>query len=106
MTLAKVSLQSILIPILKLYEKASTSKMFFSKSCGSWLGSYENRNDKLGNMKWSQSLTKILVIHFGDSILNLQKAGVGQFDPPMVPPPSPHCAIFQREGEALIFYEF
>ena len=96
MTLAKVSLQSILIPILKLYEKASTSKMFFSKSCGSWLGSYENRNDKLGNMKWPQSLTKILVIHFGDSILNLQKAGVGQFDPPVVPPPPPTVLSFRE----------
>ena len=56
--------------ILKLYEKASSSKMIFSKNWAPRTRTYENRTDKLKKMIWSQSLPKILGIHFGNSILN------------------------------------
>ena len=51
--------------ILKLNEKASSSKNWAPRA-----RTYENRTDKLRKMIWSQSLTKILGIHFGNSILN------------------------------------
>ena len=64
-------------PILKVYEKASSSKMIFSKSWASRTRTYDNRTDKLGKMikeinheRWSKSFTKILEIHVRNSTLN------------------------------------
>ena len=55
--------------ILKVYEKTSNSKMIFSKNWASRARRCKYRTDKLGKMIWSQSLTKIPWIHFGNYIL-------------------------------------
>ena len=57
-------------PILKLYEKASSSITIFPKSWAPWVRAYENRTDNLGKMIWSHSFTKILGMQFGNSIIN------------------------------------
>ena len=56
--------------ILKLYEKASSSKINFSKSQSLWAGAYKMRTDKSEQMVWSQSSYKMLGVNFGNSALN------------------------------------
>ena len=54
--------------ILNLYEKASSSKINFSKSQALWEGIYKNRYDKPENMEWSNFSIKILGINFNNFI--------------------------------------
>ena len=46
--------------ILKLFEKASSSKISFSKSQALWVDEYKNRVDQPGNMEWPLFFIKIL----------------------------------------------
>ena len=48
---------------MKLYEKASSSKINLSKSLALWAGSYKNRYYKPENMEWSNFSVKILGIN-------------------------------------------
>ena len=56
--------------ILKLYEKASSSKISFSKSQALWVDEYKNRVDQPGNMEWPLFSIKILGINLVNSTLN------------------------------------
>ena len=58
--------------ILKLYEKASSSKINLSKSLALWAGSYKNRYYKPENMEWSNFSVKILGINFDNFISDTQ----------------------------------
>ena len=53
--------------ILELGEKASSSKLNFSKSQTLWSVAYKNRADKPRQMAWSQFGTKIVGAHFCNS---------------------------------------
>ena len=59
--------------ILKLYEKASRSKITFSKGQALWTRAYENRFDKPGRTVWSQFSIKIHGVNCVDSILDSNK---------------------------------
>ena len=50
--------------IFKSFEKASSSKINFSKIQALWVGAYKNRIDKPGQIIWSQICIKILGVHF------------------------------------------
>ena len=56
--------------VLKLHEKASSSKTNFSKIQALGVGAYKNRIDKPGQMIWSQLYNKILGAHFVNSALD------------------------------------
>ena len=56
--------------ILKLFEKASSSKISFSKSQALWVDEYKNRVDQPGNMEWPLFFIKILGINLVNSTLN------------------------------------
>ena len=55
---------------MELYEKASSSKIKFSKSQALWAGEYKNRYNQPGNMEWSNHSIKILGINVGNFILD------------------------------------
>ena len=54
--------------ILKIYEDASSSKSNIKKSQALWPGSYKDRCNKPGNMKWSNFSIKILGINFDNFV--------------------------------------
>ena len=54
--------------ILNLYEKASSSKIYLSKSQALWAGACKNRYDKPGSMASSNFSIKIISITFDNSI--------------------------------------
>ena len=56
--------------ILKLYEKAFSSKTNFSKIHALWASTYRFRIDKPGQMVWSQFSIKILGVHFVNFVLD------------------------------------
>ena len=59
--------------ILKLYEKASTSKINFSNIQTLWAGAYKNRIDTPGQMIWSQVFIEMFGVHFANSVLYKNK---------------------------------
>ena len=59
--------------ILKLYEKASTSKINFSNIQTLWAAAYKNRIDTPGQMIWSQVFIEMFGVHFADSVLYKNK---------------------------------
>ena len=59
--------------ILKLYEKASTSKINFSNIQTLWAGAYKNRIDTPGQMIWSHVFIEMFGVHFANSVLYKNK---------------------------------
>ena len=57
-------------PVSKLHEKASISKINFSKIQVLWAGVYKNWIDKPGQMIWSQLYIKIFRVYFVNSVLD------------------------------------
>ena len=58
---------SVLLDLLKKFERCSGLKINCTKSQAMWLGKWKNRGDTLFNVKWPKDLVFVLGIHFSNS---------------------------------------